>query len=193
MRSGDQSSPMNRLQETLAEQLNELRQHIERTQRNSHTDTIGFTGTKNGMTLAQKQMVNFLIQRLAPSRVRHGVCIGADDDFHIICKNAGIFVVGHPGVNARGKCPARGVAKCDFICAEKPFIERNHDIVDNSWLLIGTPEGPERLRSGTWATLRFAKKQKKPYLIVWPDGIIDGIRGVVAEPSNLGADDDDDS
>jgi hypothetical protein len=34
--------------------------------------------------------------------------------------------------------------------------------------MIGTPLGPEEARSGTWTTLRYAKKKKKPCDIIYP-------------------------
>jgi hypothetical protein len=32
------------------------------------------------------------------------------------------------------------------------------------------PSGPERLRSGTWATVRYARKLRKPITILWANG-----------------------
>ena len=43
--------------------------------------------------------------------------------------------------------------------------------MDNSDILIATPkEKEEQLRSGTWATIRYAKKTKKIVFLVYPDG-----------------------
>ena len=56
-----------------------------------------------------------------------------------------------------------------FSFPEKPYLERNHDIVDNSDVLIATPkESVEQIRSGTWATIRYAKKLNKPIMIMEP-------------------------
>jgi hypothetical protein len=53
----------------------------------------------------------------------------------------------------------------------KPYLVRNHDMVDQSEFLIGTPgEEQEVLRSGTWATIRYARKLKRPILIILPKG-----------------------
>lgn len=51
--------------------------------------------------------------------------------------------------------------------------KRNHDIVDATEWLIATPKKFEEIRSGTWATVRYAKKVKKPVTIIWPDGSIE--------------------
>jgi len=45
---------------------------------------------------------------------------------------------------------------------EKTYLERNLDIVKNSSLLIACPinKNKEELRSGTWSTIRKARKHK---------------------------------
>ena len=55
----------------------------------------------------------------------------------------------------------------------KDYLDRNHDIVDQTDLLIATPkENTEVLRSGTWATIRYAKKINKPTWIIETNGNI---------------------
>jgi hypothetical protein len=54
---------------------------------------------------------------------------------------------------------------------EREYIARNHDIVDASAVLVATPrDWYEEQRSGTWATIRYARAQRKAVIIVWPDG-----------------------
>jgi hypothetical protein len=56
----------------------------------------------------------------------------------------------------------------------KEYLDRNHDIVDSSDLLIAVSESTvEVLRSGTWATIRYAKKLRKPIKIIYPDGKVE--------------------
>jgi len=52
---------------------------------------------------------------------------------------------------------------------------RNRDIVAASDALLAAPEGPEASypRSGTWATVRMARRAGLPIQIVWPDGRIE--------------------
>ena len=53
----------------------------------------------------------------------------------------------------------------------KPPLERNCDIVLDGDLLIATPHGyQEEMRSGTWYTIRQARKRGKKIIIVWPNG-----------------------
>jgi predicted Rossmann fold nucleotide-binding protein DprA/Smf involved in DNA uptake len=55
----------------------------------------------------------------------------------------------------------------------KAPLDRNRDIVDAAAVLIAAPkEMTETLRSGTWATVRYARKQGKQVWIVWPDGTV---------------------
>ena len=52
----------------------------------------------------------------------------------------------------------------------KPYLERNKDIVDETGLLIATPKGEEIVRSGTWSTIRYARKNHKKIIIIMPNG-----------------------
>lgn len=52
-----------------------------------------------------------------------------------------------------------------------PYLWRNHQIVDATSALIAAPFGfEEELRSGTWATVRYARKLGRPVRFFWPDG-----------------------
>jgi hypothetical protein len=52
-----------------------------------------------------------------------------------------------------------------------PPLDRNKMMVDDCEALIATPRlMVEELRSGTWSTIRYARKCRKPVHIVWPDG-----------------------
>ena len=54
----------------------------------------------------------------------------------------------------------------------KDYLVRNHDIVDVCDVLVATPgQKEEQIRSGTWATIRYARKIRKQIIIVYPDGL----------------------
>lgn len=60
-----------------------------------------------------------------------------------------------------------------IVLPAKDYLARNHDIVDAAGLLIAAPSGPaEKRRSGTWATVRHARKQGTRIWIVLPSGEI---------------------
>jgi hypothetical protein len=144
---------------------------------------IGFTGTRNGMTLLQKQTVlniinNFYKNNDIIQEVHIGDCIGADYDFYKIISNFcfstknKILLIGHiPDNNFK-----RAFCAYDIEKFPKSYLNRNRDIVDESDILISTPnEYIEQLRSGTWATIRYAKKQNKKIIIIYPSGTIEKI------------------
>lgn len=140
--------------------------------------TVGFTGTRRGMTAIQKEQVTKLVISLRESGysiARHGMCVGADEDFHNIVRELEFYVIGHPGVNSRGACPSRGRTKPDLILEALPFIERNHIISDFSSVMIATPKAlyEEFRGSGTWATIRYTKRQHRKLFIVYPTGMIE--------------------
>lgn len=126
---------------------------------------IGFTGTSKGMTDRQaKKVYDFLLKRFNFT-LHHGDCVGADAEADRIAKLIGAKVVIHPPKNPR----MRAFCKGDKVMKEKEYLIRNRDIVNSTKLLIATPkEKKEVLRSGTWATIRYAKKMGKYVKIFYP-------------------------
>jgi len=137
---------------------------------------IGFTGTKNGMTHKQELTVISILEKFVdkycPTSDRiceghHGQCVGSDYTFGENAHHLGFTIILHPPINKSF------TADCiyDMKRPPRPYLVRNHDIVDETSILIATPkEINEQLRSGTWATIRYARKLKRPILIVYPDG-----------------------
>jgi hypothetical protein len=129
---------------------------------------LGFTGTQVGMTPAQRLVFATLLRELGVTELHHGDCIGADEQAHTIALADNISIIVHPPHNSSKRAFCRGAKD---IHPTKPYLERNHDIVDETGALIATPkEKEEQLRSGTWATYRYATKQKKRTIIIYPDG-----------------------
>jgi hypothetical protein len=127
----------------------------------------GFTGTQKGMTEAQRISMQQLLQKLNVVELHHGDCIGADAQAHELAKDLGIFLVIHPPAIEAKRAWKQG----DVHLLEKPYLERNRDIVYDSQLLIATPKSTqEELRSGTWATVRHARKLKKSVYLIFPSG-----------------------
>lgn len=115
--------------------------------------------------------VNNLI--LDYDEVHHGDCIGADADMHQRATENYLRTVGHPPSDPK----LRAFCEFDELWPEKPYLDRNKDIVDSCHVLLATPkESTEQQRGGTWSTIRYARKKKKPVLIVWPDGTVSGER-----------------
>lgn len=126
---------------------------------------VGFTGTQAGMTEGQVQQLANALLWLKCQEFHHGDCIGADKMAHFTIRRSGIYKVGHPPLITS----KRAYCLFDKELPPKPYLERNHDIVDATEVLIACPKlKREELRSGTWATVRYARKVGKPVIILWP-------------------------
>jgi len=138
---------------------------------------VGFTGTRIGMSEKQILLLKHWLQTHRVSEAHHGDCIGADEQFHKIVKELGIKVIAHPGalVNQYGlviEHKFRAYTNADIILNAKPFLERNKDIVDICDILLAAPYSRERLRSGTWYTIKYARIVGKPVIVFWRDGFL---------------------
>lgn len=139
---------------------------------------VGFTGTQTGMTAAQTAAFAILFGRLGAIEFHHGDCIGADDqaDYIVSTRYSQVALIIHPPINEskRAFCLKRNNwSLSSKELPAKDYIARNHDIVDAATVLIATPkEDSNQLRSGTWATVRYAKKQGKRVLIILPTGAV---------------------
>jgi hypothetical protein len=132
---------------------------------------IGFTGTQRGMTAHQKARLVTILTALWPEadelkwEFHHGDCVGADFEAATIAKQLGFWIVGWPPEIAT----KRAYFKSDETHDPAPYLERNRFIVNATERLIAAPkENEEVLRSGTWATIRHARKMSRPIDIVWP-------------------------
>lgn len=124
---------------------------------------IGFTGTREGMTDDQRMAVRELLITLDPDEVRHGDCVGADEDFNNVAVELGLPVVIHPPDDPKHRAWCVGE-----IMTQRPYLDRNRDIVDAAGVMIACPGGPEVTRSGTWSTIRYAKRSDTQIYIVEP-------------------------
>ena len=135
---------------------------------------LGVTGTQEGLTPAQMVRVETLLSDLRSvefSVMHNGKCIGADYSLACIWDKLGGKLWWHP--------PTITTKMVNLILTGEnsdsplPYLDRNRVIVDRSRVLIACPkEFKEQLRSGTWATIRYARKSKKAHVIVWPDGTV---------------------
>lgn len=117
---------------------------------------IGFTGTRRGMTPLQREMVASLLRGAVAdgaTAFHHGCAVGADTEAAGIAVKVGLVPVEHPA----GDAP----------------LKRNREIVAASDYLVAAPfQSREVLRSGSWATVRYARAAGIPIAIVQPDGTV---------------------
>lgn len=147
--------------------------------------TIAFTGTKQGMTARQLTQVAAWI--LGAAEIHHGDCVGADAQLHELALAADVpRIVIHPPTNPakRAFCHHKNRLATELglitseviVLPERPYLDRNRDIVDAAQLLIAAPKEPaepDRLRAGgTWHAARYARRDRLgrlvPTWIAWP-------------------------
>jgi hypothetical protein len=126
---------------------------------------IGFTGTREGMTQHQKEQFVLKLFELGLTEFHHGDCKGADADAHDIVREffPDVYIVIHPPELSYTQAFKQG----DEHRVPGSYINRDKDIVDDSEYLIGAPlTNEEQWRSGSWTTIRYARKTKKPYTVL---------------------------
>lgn len=118
---------------------------------------VGFTGTQRGLEEPQLAALDRLLGDLAYQHgsieLHHGDCVGADEVAHDLADNSCFDITIHPPDDDSKRAFCTGGISRD----PKPYLERNRDIVDESRILIACPNGAERMRSGTWSTIRYAR------------------------------------
>jgi hypothetical protein len=131
--------------------------------------TFGFTGTSKSPGMAPRQL-KAVRQLLYHVTILHlGDAVNADAQAHLEAVHLGIKTIGHPPTD-----PSRR-AFCTYDEEREPqaYLVRNHGIVHEALDgLIAAPSGfVEQMRgSGTWATVRYARKLKRRVWVVLPDG-----------------------
>jgi hypothetical protein len=130
---------------------------------------IGFSGTRQGMSGSQRETIAKMLISLNPygastprGKCRHGDCVGADTEFHVLAKSLGYEIEIHPPVETANRAFCKG----GKIHPVKRYHDRNKDIVDLSDRLLATPG---ILSRGTWNAIEYAKRQGKPVMIIYPD------------------------
>ena len=140
---------------------------------------VGFTGTRFGMTFAQRRAVDEIVRLLATSAIggrrawtaHHGDCVGADSEFHDIAFAHGGRIIIHPGPTIDNSAGRDGDERLPALT----HFARNRDIVAAADVMIATPKEQERqLRGGTWYTVDQSRKRDRALALVLPtqfDGV----------------------
>lgn len=137
---------------------------------------IGFTGSQHEMSRRAKTTTNKILLEIyekskpvtGPICFHHGDCIGSDLFASGLAKNIGYLVHAHPSFLEK----KRGFSEHnDVIHGPKSPLERNEDIVNICQIIVATPHTyNEIIRSGTWTTIRRARKQGREICTIFPDG-----------------------
>lgn len=151
---------------------------------------LGFTGTRKGLTPAQRaQLPSVLVVQpllkssdgmfgIDPIRTLHGGAAGADQEFHDWLMEATPWMSVPPLIEIyptedRAQLwysrDSRQVNWCVHPGSDP--LTRNRIIATRCDALLACPaEATEQLRSGTWSTVRYARKASKPVTLLLPDG-----------------------
>lgn len=147
---------------------------------------ISFTGTQSGMTPWQQDELGKRLLELNCSELVNGGCIGADEGSILIALQVGVRIFHlYPSYlkHKQGEVVKVGDSGGQYVTRtlkvfgevsikiekEMAPLVRNQIIVDSSDVLIAAPkEHKHTLRSGTWATIRYAWKRKKKVIIIPP-------------------------
>jgi hypothetical protein len=130
--------------------------------------SVGFTGSRQGMTEDQLRTVRNWLLMLPDGPFHHGDCVGADAEADTLAKQTMRPVIIHPPTNNRFRAFCTNARETR---EAQPYLQRNGAIVRECDVLIATPRtDAEQRRSGTWSTIRYARKLSKPILLISPSG-----------------------
>jgi hypothetical protein len=135
---------------------------------------LGFTGSQ---TEPSEKQGDWLVEQIRTAdELHHGACVGGDALAHFMAVLWDVPVVVHPPSNeSRVDERVFEHGPDDRVDYREPkeYLLRNRDIVNETDELVALPSGPERLRSGTWSTVRYAVKLGRTVTICYPDGSIE--------------------
>lgn len=135
---------------------------------------IGITGTQSGLSTFQRDEIPRFLKDC--TELVHGDCIGVDKEVNAIALELGIkqftiFPPDNPKKRAWVFNSKKEIKLWDWNDSNAikirwfiplPYLERNKKIVDHCNILVAMPKESEHsLRSGTWATIRYAWKRAK--------------------------------
>lgn len=155
------------------------------------THYLGVTGSRNSdyPNIYQTENIHSHIKVLCENNVNvqlvHGDCYGVDSWFHsqwilrmqIVKTKYPIFIYpsNKPGHRADSFVNTYPPAAKTNITQAHPMapLKRNKKIVTHSDIVFCVPDTVvEKLRSGTWSTIRYCRETKKPHIIFYPNGIV---------------------
>lgn len=141
----------------------------------SAMNILGFTGSRWPLPPVQEEAIDLFVRWYEPTKARHGDCINADEVFHNTCVRHSVeAIIVHPPDDDKLRAFCNG----DIVLPVAPYLDRNRNIVILSDVLLAAPDSDEHTRSGTWSTVRAARKRGLKIVIALPDGRLVMDRGL---------------
>jgi hypothetical protein len=148
--------------------------------------SIGISATRYGLkTLQHVRLKTEMWEDFCNGHriLNHGDCKGGDEEAHTIWRSFGLEACMriYPPTDAKHRAFC-GVGPMDIMMPERPYILRNHCIVEDSDKMYICPNGMNEVTrgSGTWATFRYAKGRLnrhhgafKSITLIYPTGEIE--------------------
>lgn len=141
---------------------------------------IGITGTQRGMLPGQHDAIREILQSYLSDPdgrvviLHHGCCTGVDSQVHRVAytldpKALVLKTVLHPPDNTSKMAVDLDPVSVLVTHPPYPYLQRNRHIVAAVDVLIAIPaEDDELVRSGTWSTVRYARKIDCPVVLLTP-------------------------
>lgn len=141
---------------------------------------IGFTGSRNRMNALQETILHDRWVKIAAEAARlgvpvwliHGGCHGSDLCARDLARSLGFLTRCYPGDELQYHESLKVDTETRPPCY---YLDRNHRIVRDCGELFATPKEDqfhESQRSGTWATIRYARSVEKRRQVICSDGVI---------------------
>lgn len=132
---------------------------------------LSVTGTRTGASEAALDACrHWLSTHDQPTEAHHGDCVGADTQWHELLEAMDVPIHIHP-CNLRSQ--RSHLSGAQIYPVRSPLV-RNHVLVDVCDVLHAFPQTMEEIqRSGTWATIRYARKSGRDHVLFWPDGTVE--------------------
>jgi hypothetical protein len=128
---------------------------------------LGVSATRNELSATQRAWLwEELIKGVS---LHHGACVGGDETAHDIANLIGLGIFIHPPTDEKLMMTKEKFVG-HYTYQPFPYLTRNRQIVHAAHRMLFLPDGPYRLRSGTWSTARYACNLEKDGDICFPDG-----------------------
>ena len=135
---------------------------------------IGFTGTRGGLRTVQSDN---LLRELVALREKadvmdNGCCEGSDRIAWSMWRDLGGRFRLRPGDRDQWDWAQQACRREDELFAPVGYMERNELIARNPVVVATPAEDAEMQRSGTWATIRRARRAESYLILISPNGIV---------------------
>ena len=137
---------------------------------------VTVSGTRVGMTKCQREACTRLLRELPHDvEFHHGDCRGVDAEFHNLVyqiRGSVTLLHIHPPTLDKDRAFCKPEQMSTTVYDTRDYIKRNRAMVDACNVVYAFPKSrvEQKRGSGTWATIRYAKKVGKPCHVVFPCG-----------------------